>query len=353
MVWMEFGCPGHGKGPWDGLGAMAKSKVTRDITDHNEQTPSGRITSPLEVAQHLRAEFCTQQWLTEHADKQINQVIVMYLDVDQIERPASPADVSPVKGILSSYSFLFLGTPGHYAMRAYSCWCPACSRVRGRGHGANSLGASLEVPGCERKKLTSWKEDKFTVRPMSGIKEREKRIKEILNKEIPKAKPGNWACVQARELWSTEEEVHFRPGHHWLCELGDAGDGTSCEKKFELGPRKWEDYKGTRFYNGDQALVIKRWLNRVDEDASGLTFEEWDPASEADTSQEPVAMIINSIELREAGFKLKEVLPLQLESAARGGMRTRGAGLRRLQGMGPQRFLLHVDDDTEFRSRCE
>ena len=28
-------------------------------------------------------------------------------------------------------------------------------------------------------------------------------------------------------------------------------------------------------------------------------------------------------------------------------------GLRRLQGMGPQRFLLHVDDDTEFRSRCE
>ena len=172
-------------------------------------------------------------------------------------------------------------------------------------------------------------------------------------REHPEARRGVWACVQARELWSTEEEVHFRPGDHWLCELGDAGDGTSCEKKFELGPRKWEDYKGTRFYNGDQALVIKRWLNRVDEDASGLTFEEWDPASEADTSQEPVAMIINSSELRAAGFKLKEVLPPQLESAARGGMRTRGAGLRRLQGMGPQRFLLHVDDDTEFRSQCE
>ena len=43
----------------------------------------------------------------------------------------------------------------------------------------------------------------------SCIKEREKRIKEILNKEIPKAKPGNWACVQARELWSTEEECTF------------------------------------------------------------------------------------------------------------------------------------------------
>ena len=81
---------------------MGPSDVTRDITDHNEQTPSGRITSELEVAQHLRAEFCTQQWLSEHADKKINQVIVMYLNVDQIERPASPADVSPVKGIQSS-----------------------------------------------------------------------------------------------------------------------------------------------------------------------------------------------------------------------------------------------------------
>jgi hypothetical protein len=44
--------PGHGKDPWDGLGAMAKTKVTRDLTDGNVQRPSGRITSPLEVAQH-------------------------------------------------------------------------------------------------------------------------------------------------------------------------------------------------------------------------------------------------------------------------------------------------------------
>ena len=49
-------------------------------------------------------------------------------------------------------------------------------RVRGRGHGAVSRGAFLDVPGCTRSKLTVWKEDKFTVRPASGIKEREKRL---------------------------------------------------------------------------------------------------------------------------------------------------------------------------------
>ena len=99
--------------------------------------------------------------------------------------------------------------------------------------------------------------------------------------------------------------------------------------------------------------MIRRWLHRVEEDASGLTFEEWDPTNDADAEQPPVAMLVNSSEVRAAGFKLKEVLPPQLEAAARGGRRTRGAGLRQLEGMGPTRFVLSVDDDTEFRSRCE
>ena len=54
----------------------------------------------------------------------------------------------------------------------------------------------------------------------------------------------------------------MRPGHHWLCEFGDAGNGTSCVKQFNLEHRKWEDYRGTHVYNEDCALVIKRLLNR-------------------------------------------------------------------------------------------
>jgi hypothetical protein len=34
-----------------------------------------------------------------------------------------------------------------------------------------------------------------------------------------------------------------------------------------------EVYKGTRFFNVDPALVVKRWLHRVDEDTSGVTLE--------------------------------------------------------------------------------
>jgi hypothetical protein len=305
------------------------------------------------------ATFCTPEWLTDHLDMQINEIVVMYLDESEIHRPASPPDVSPVVGILSHYSFLFLGTPGHYAMRPYNCWCPACSRMCGRGHGAVSRGAFLDVPGCSHSKLTVWKEDKFTVRPRDGQREREKRLAEIRKKELSKAKPGKWGCVQVRELWSTKEEIHLRPGHHWLFEFGDAGDGTCVEtvngqKTFSLPPRKWVEHKGVRFYNGDSALVVKRWLHRVDEDASGLSFVEWDPKAEADPEAPPVEMIVNSSELRAAGFSLREVLPLALESLARqGARRTRGAGLRQLQGMGPTTFVLHVDTDSDLRSRCE
>ena len=87
-----------------------------------------------------------------------------------------------------------------------------------------------------------------------------------------------------------------------------------------------------RFYNGECGLVIKRWLNRVDEIASGLTFGEGDPTENVESSQMPVAMIINSSELRVPGFTLREVFPPELEAAARC-RSTRGAGIRQLEGI--------------------
>ena len=153
--------------------------------------------------------------------------------------------------------------------------------------------------------------------------------------------------------------MHLRPRHHWLFELGDAGDGTCFAtlpngmKEYTLGHHKWVDHEGTRLYNGDRVIVVKRWLHRVDEDASGLTFKEWDPKEDADPDQPPMAMIINASELRAAAFKLTELLPAVLEQVALAGRMTRGAGLRQLEGMGPSRWRLDLDVDNEFRTRCE
>ncbi len=148
----------------------------------------------------------------------------------------------------------------------------------------------------------------------------------------------------------------MRPGHFWLLKFGKVAGSNCCvEKKFKLVARKYEEYKGVRFGNGDCALVVDVWLLRVDEDASGLTLKEWDPSADTDASEAPVAMIVNTSELRSAGFDLRNVIPLQLEAAARGARRTRGTALKQIHGMGTRRYVLSVDtdNDNEFRSRCE
>ena len=90
------------------------------------------------------------------------------------------------------------------------------------------------------------------------------------------------------------------------------------------------------------------------EDEAGLLFEEWQPQQDVDASIPEEPMIINSSELRAAGFKMTEVIPPALEQAARrgGAGRRKGAGLRRVGGL-PQRFTLSVADDNKFRALCE
>ena len=241
-----------------------------------------------------------------------------------------PDDVSPVVGILSHYSFLFF-CAGMYAMREHSCWCATCSRVRGRGSalGTSSSGSSLLVPGCSRSSLMVWKEGKFTVSRAAGIPNRQRRLADLYQTLRKDIKPARYGCVQVRELWSETEGRHYRPGHFWLFEFGNAGDGSRCtsthtdtpralpdtpralpdtpralpntgsiEKTFKLARRSWEVYKGVRFYDGEEVIVVKRWLHRLDEDASALTFVDWDPsADELDPDAQPAFMIVNSSEL--------------------------------------------------------
>jgi hypothetical protein len=94
-----------------------------------------------------------------------------------------------------------------------------------------------------------------------------------------------------------------------------AGIMRYVEKEFKLGPHKYEEYKGLRFRDGDYTLVSDVWIHRVDEDDSGLTFEEWD----------------------------REVIPLPLESTARGDRRTRGSSLKQIHGIDTRRYVLSVD----------
>jgi hypothetical protein len=128
--------------------------------------------------------------------------------------------------------------------RPFSCWCKACSRVRERGVGSQSSRSDLLVGDCTRTKQTYWTEDQFTVVTVSAwIRNREKRVAKIV---VRKIKGPNLAHGETYRL--------------------------------PKQTRKWEEYRGTRYYDGDSALVVELWLHRVADDLSGLTFQERDPS---------------------------------------------------------------------------
>ena len=58
MVWVYFGCPGHGKGPWDRFGAVVKQKTSRDIKNCNFTTIFGQMKQSFDVAENLKVHFC-------------------------------------------------------------------------------------------------------------------------------------------------------------------------------------------------------------------------------------------------------------------------------------------------------
>ena len=100
-------------------------------------------------------------------------------------------------------------------------------------------------------------------------------------------------------------------------------------------------------------LVVELWLYRFADDLSGLTFQEWDPSTGTDDESAPVTMLVNSSEMRTADFHLEEVSPLQLDEVTHGGRRTLGVSVRKVQVVGNSTFVISVENDNDFRSRCE
>ena len=348
-IWCEYGCPGKGKGPWDGLGAMAKTKVRNDITNNKCRSRSGRIRNAREVlatvlhhspslgapqgavswccspvpspplssrlatlhlpsppfsssqvAQHLRATFSTGKWLKKHAHMKIHEIVVMYIDQDEIVWPDPEPKYETLKGISSAYCFMMRGG-GRVAMRRLCCWCPACSLAHETGEG---MDATLKIAGCARGHLSCFEEHTIGSSIPADRGAAKRRAQELWAKLKKILAAGKVVCVQARELWSEEERIHLRPGHFWLALLGDAdGEGSPIlagpfkERTFwppEKGESGWKDkYQGIsrqRYDPGECALLLRHYYHRTVDDPEQLTFVGWQ-------AKEGEKLVVNSSEV--------------------------------------------------------
>ena len=254
----------------------------------------------------------------------IHEMVVLYIDKDEIVWPVGdPPIFSTFHHISRRYSFLMRGG-GRVGGARYSCWCPACCKAFETGEGMDAL---LDVVACTRRHLMryehrggarfGYEEACITCTQASGIANAKMRAKALWQELKRLLKAGKFAAVQARELWSTEEQVHMRPGHFWACVLGDA-DGKGSPILFgpfvkqqywppTEGEEGWkEEFRSLtrqRYDAGDCALLVRCYYHRTPDDREGLTFVRWQ-------ARPGEMLVITSSELRavqgrqECDFKL-------------------------------------------------
>ncbi len=117
------------------------------------------------------------------------------------------------------------------------------------------------MSSCSRTKQTTRIEDQFTVTSSAGIRKREKKVADIVVRDLKRTKPGVWGWIQDREVWSSEEEANIRSGHFWMSKIGTfPGSMTCVERKFEFQDRKckWEESRAP----GTPTGTVTSSLNR-------------------------------------------------------------------------------------------
>eukprot|EP00965_Chrysotila_dentata_P260420 6213900-Pleurochrysis_carterae.AAC.2 len=280
----EFGPPGHGKGPWDGLGAVAKSKVLRDILNNKIRTESGVISSSTEVAEHLRNTFQTEEWRREHDTRKINEIEIMEFAPHDVSERAEVElhEFEALVGQLSMYSFKPI-VPGVVAARSFSCWCDGCCRAVSRGEG---LDANLVCVGCESEDKRQWIEKSVNRMDASGIAQRRAAAQRRGHELAKSLKPGQWLAVQAR---NDGDDL-------WIGKGLDAGNSSCIVKKVS---ERSEMIDGTMYTRGDSVIKVEWWV-RDPEDHLGLTYSKWEPEMDGI----PLDFFFNSTELRLVNFKM-------------------------------------------------
>ena len=149
-----FGAPGHGKGPWDGIGGRWKSKVDQCSSSSETQgrlsyTNSGYIQSVKDVAMALQYHFKRgEQRHVQLAGKNPihgYQFFMYTQDHNPIQRPTE--FFKTLDGISSHYQFV-VKDEGHLYMCLRSCWCLRCMKVLMDG-ALDWSDARYAVQGCD------------------------------------------------------------------------------------------------------------------------------------------------------------------------------------------------------------
>jgi hypothetical protein len=244
--------------PWPWQGALGwpwcrtQAVCDRDITNGKILTESGYITCPAEVAEHLRKRVGSAEWTEAHKDKHIHEIYVFYSPHNEIHRPRADHKFDPLDGAKSSFSYMMLAKD-QIARRGETCWCNGCLCAHGRSN-MTSSGDKLICDQCTHRNKPAWTQQ--TVKDhgtgLAGhrkeAQEEGKKFAQMLKAPSPAAPNEGFIAIQARERWSTSEEVHNRPGHFWLAQAPDVLEVRRIDRRRTI--------EGVMFGVGDYLVRI-------------------------------------------------------------------------------------------------
>ena len=188
----SFGCPGHGKGPWDGFGGCLKRVLRRDTIDQNIV-----IADFMTAAEHLRSRFCTDDWQEKHgleSNYTINLVQVFTAHTRDIDRKSEEVYDS-VQGIRKSFGYCAL-SDGRVLQRWFDCWCSQCRGSLAPGEG--NMDSNYRVAGCVS--CEPWWEHSVALQGSRGIGAAKVAAQKKGRELASKLKPGTVIAVQDREV---------------------------------------------------------------------------------------------------------------------------------------------------------
>ena len=152
VTW-SFGCGGHGKGAWDGIGAVVKRALRQDVVDKKVLSDSGVLKTWIDVTQHLERRFSSEKWREQHRTYKhtVNEFVIQ--GCESVNRPTYEEQFESIFGIQKSFGYIGLES-GSVMQREWDCWCPACfcSIAGPTAHGSRMVNNGSEqgyvVLGC-------------------------------------------------------------------------------------------------------------------------------------------------------------------------------------------------------------
>jgi hypothetical protein len=123
QLWWDFSAPQHGKGPWDGIGALVKNYILRDIK-HEKISPKiaedvyKRLVGP-------DSKFNRECWSSQ-AQEKLHAVEFKWLE----KFTRAKVDVTSIPGVRSNFMFSAIRGQGWIAVRELSCYCNFCKEEK-------------------------------------------------------------------------------------------------------------------------------------------------------------------------------------------------------------------------------